>query len=45
MISIRLRDSKSDEKLLWRMRDDEAGARDVNVPISFEGRDVFDLVT
>jgi hypothetical protein len=35
-------DLKGDEKLLWRWRDVKAGARDVAVPISFEGNDVFD---
>ncbi len=35
-------DVKSDEKLLWRIRDVKAGVQDISVPISFEGNDVFD---
>ncbi len=35
-------DVKGDEKLLWRVRDTEAGPQEVSVPVSFEGNDVFD---
>ena len=35
-------DVKSDEKLLWRIRNVKAGVQDISVPISFEGNDVFD---
>ncbi|MBI2298513.1 MAG: LamG domain-containing protein [Armatimonadetes bacterium] len=40
--ALRLVDAKGDEKLLWQARDTEAGPRDVSVPVSFEGNDVFD---
>jgi len=42
VVSLRLVDVKGDEKLLWRGRDTQAEPRQIVVPISFEGNDVFD---
>ncbi len=42
VVSLWAVDAKHDEKLLWRMRDINAGTQDISVPISFEGNDVFD---
>ncbi len=41
-VALRLVDAKGDEKLLWIGRDSEAKPRQVTVPVSFEGNDVFD---
>jgi len=35
-------DSKGDERLLWRGRDESAGVVQVSAPLSWEGNDVFD---
>jgi len=35
-------DVKGDEKLLWRLRDEQTAPQDITVPLSFEGNDVFD---
>ena len=35
-------DRKGEEKLLWRTRDKKPGERQIEVPVSFEGNDVFD---
>jgi len=42
VVALWLVDAKGDEKLVWRLRDQEAGPQDVAVPLSFEGNDVFD---
>ncbi|NOY83012.1 MAG: LamG domain-containing protein [Kiritimatiellaeota bacterium] len=42
VVSLWLLDAKGDEKLLWRGRDETVGRREISVPVSFEGNDVFD---
>ena len=40
--SLWLVDAKGDQKLLWRMRDQDTAPQDITLPLSFEGNDVFD---
>lgn len=40
--ALRLVDAKGDEKLLWQARDTDASPREISVPVTFEGNDVFD---
>lgn len=42
VVSLWLVDAKGDEKLLWRLRDNSPEPRQVTVPVSFEGNNVFD---
>jgi len=40
--ALRLLDAKGDEKLLWEARDTAPEPREITLPVSFEGNDVFD---